>query len=192
MLSTIYRSIIVTVLLALILCGFYPITITGVAKLFFKHKSEGSLILKDHQIIGSELIGQNFSDPKYFHGRPSAAGEKGYDATNSSGSNLGPTSQKLVERIDSNMNKVIEENPGVQTNQIPVDLVTASGSGLDPHISPEAAFLQAERVSQARGISLEKVKALIQNHIEGPQWGIFGEKRVNVLILNINLDTLKI
>ncbi len=190
MLLNLYRSFIVTALLALILCGVYPLAVTGTAKLLFKSKADGSLILKENKVIGSELIGQNFSNPKYFHGRPSAAGEKGYDAANSSGSNLGPTSQKLIDALNANIKKVLEENPGIQASQIPVDSVTASGSGLDPHISPESAYLQIERIAKVRGFSSEKIADLIEQQTEKPQLGLFGEKRVNVLKLNLALDRI--
>ncbi len=190
MLSSIYKSTILTLVLSLILCGIYPLSVTLVAKVLFNENAEGSLIVKNNQIVGSELIGQNFSDPKYFHGRPSAAGA-GYDAASSSGTNLGPTSQKLADNLNANIKKVMEENPGVQANQIPVDLVTASASGLDPHISPEAAYLQAARVSAQRQIPLEQVNQMIEQKTQGPQWGVFGEARVNVLKLNLALDNYK-
>ena len=189
MLSTLYRSILITILLALILCGAYPLAVTAVAKVVFNQKADGSLIVKENQIVGSELLGQTFSDPKYFHGRPSAAGA-GYDASSSSGSNLGPTSQKLADNIKANIKKVLEENPEIEVNQIPVDLVTASSSGLDPHISPEAALLQAKRIASIRGLSVETTRQLIEKNTEGPQWGIFGDAGVNVLKLNYALDTL--
>jgi potassium-transporting ATPase KdpC subunit len=179
----------VTLLLALILCGAYPLTVMGVGKLFFSSNVNGGLLMKDGQPIGAELIGQNFSKPEYFHGRPSAAGN-GYDAANSSGSNLGPTNPKLMDNLKANIKKVMEENPGVQSQEIPVDLVTASASGLDPHISPAGADLQAARVAKARGLSVDQVKDLIQKQTEGPQWGLFGEAGVNVLKLNYALDTL--
>jgi K+-transporting ATPase ATPase C chain len=189
MFSTLYRSLVVTLLLALILCGVYPLAVMGFGKLFFNEKVNGGLLLKDGQPIGAELIGQNFSKPEYFHGRPSAAGN-GYDAANSSGSNLGPTNPKLIEGLKANVKKVMDENPGVQPAQVPVDLVTVSASGLDPQISPESAYLQAERVAKVRQLSVDQVKELIRKHTEGPQWGIFGEAGVNVLKLNYALNTL--
>lgn len=190
MLSALYRSTLVTLLLAFILCGLYPLAVTGVAKVFFPKKSGGEILFKNGKAVGARLIGQNFSDPKYFHGRPSSAGE-GYDASSSSGSNLGPTSQKLIDGLNANLKKVLEENPGIQTNQIPVDLVTASGSGLDPHLSPEAAYLQAERIAKVRSIPIDQVKKIIQIKTEGPQWGLFGESVVNVFEINLALDEIR-
>ncbi|MFO1518073.1 MAG: potassium-transporting ATPase subunit KdpC [bacterium] len=184
-----YRSIVVTLLLALLLCVIYPLAVTGVGKVFFNHQANGSLILKDGQVIGSEWIGQNFSRPEYFHPRPSAAGN-GYDAANSSGTNLGPTNPKLVENLKANLKKVQDENPGVAVHRIPVDLVTASASGLDPHISPEGADLQVERVAKARNLSAAQVRELLQQNTDGPQWGLFGEPGVNVLKLNYALDKI--
>ena len=141
-------------------------------KLLFPHKAQGSLIEKNGQLVGSELIGQSFTKPEYFHGRPSAAGN-GYDASNSSGSNLGPTNPKLLDNVKANLKTVLEENPGIKAEQVPVELVTTSGSGLDPHISPEAAYIQVERVAQARKLSAEKVKQMIAQHTEKAQGGIF-------------------
>jgi K+-transporting ATPase ATPase C chain len=189
MLSTLYRSIVVTVLLALILCGAYPVAVWGVGQLFFKSNANGGLLLKDGQPIGVELIGQNFSRPEYFHPRPSAAGN-GYDAANSSGSNLGPTNPKFIDGLKANIKKVMDENPGVRAEQIPVDLVTASGSGLDPHISPAGALIQVERVAKARSLSITQVKDLIGENTDGPQWGVLGDPGVNVLKLNYALDAL--
>src|SRR5260370_41388345 len=128
----------------------YPIVVWGIAQVLFPWQANGSLVVRDGHVVGSEIIGQNFAAARYFHPRPSAAGDKGYDASNSSGSNLGPTNRKLVNGLNANIKKVLEENPGVQANQIPIDLVTASGSGLDPHISPEAAYLQVERIARTR------------------------------------------
>ncbi len=190
MLSTLYRSVIVVFLLALLLCGVYPLAVMGVGKVFFSDKANGGILSKGDLPIGSELIGQNFSKPEYFHGRPSAAGANGYDAAASSGTNLGPTNPKLTDNLNANLQKVLDENPGVNASQIPVDLVTASSSGLDPHISPAAAELQANRVAKARQISADRVQQLIQKNTEGPQWGFLGEAGVNVLKLNLALDTL--
>jgi K+-transporting ATPase ATPase C chain len=190
MVSAFYRSLMVTVLLALILCGAYPLAVWGVGNLFFHDKANGGLLLKDGQPIGAELIGQNFSRPEYFHPRPSAAGDKGYDAANSTGSNLGPTNPKLLDGLKGNIKKVLDENPGVTAEQIPMDLVTASGSGLDPHISPSGADLQAERVAKARSLSVAQIKDLIRQNTDGVQWGIFGEAGVNVLKLNYALDSI--
>src|SRR5262249_23266034 len=151
----------------------------GVGKVLFAEKVNGGILSKDGQAIGAELIGQSFTKPEYFHPRPSAAGN-GYDAANSSGSNLGPTNPKLIDNLKANLKQVLDDNPGVSSQQVPGDLVTASGSGLDPHISPESANLQAERVAKARKLSVDQVKELIQKQIEGPQWALFGEAGVNV------------
>jgi K+-transporting ATPase ATPase C chain len=186
----IYRAIMATIILAVITGIAYPLAVTGIAQLVFKEKANGSLIQKDGQIIGSKLIGQNFTRPEYFHPRPSAAGKEGYDASASSGSNLGPTNATLIAGIKANINKVRTENPGVKTGDIPVDLVTASASGLDPHISPAAAYLQVPRVAGARQIKEDTVKKLVDEYTEGRQFGVFGEPRVNVLLLNLALDKI--
>lgn len=187
MLKAIYQSVLATFLLAVILCGVYPLVIYGVGMVFFHDKAMGGIIEKDGKPVGAELIGQAFSKPGYFHGRPSAAGN-GYDASNSSGSNLGPTNQKFYDTLKGNIDAFLKDNPSVERGEIPVDAVTASGSGLDPHISPENAFAQAERVARARKMDTLSVRELIARHIEGPQWGIFGEPVVNVLRLNLDLD----
>lgn len=187
----IYRSIMATLILAVITGIIYPLAVTGVAQLVFKEKANGSLIQIEGQTTGSKLIGQNFSRPEYFHSRPSAAGKEGYDASSSSGTNLGPTNRKLIENIKKNIDKTLAENPGIPKEQIPVDLVTASASGLDPHISPAAAIVQIPRVAKARNLNEANVKKLVNENIQGRQFGIFGEPRVNVLMLNIALDNLK-
>jgi potassium-transporting ATPase KdpC subunit len=153
--------------------------------LFFK-QANGSLVESGGKIVGSELIGQKFAEPGYFHGRPSAAGD-GYDASISGGSNLGPTSQKLVDRIKTEIAQIREENPDF-TGPIPADLVTASASGLDPNLSPASAYAQASRVAAARGASLKGIKELIASHTENRQFGFLGESRINVLNLNMALD----
>ena len=172
------------VVLTIALGVFYPLAVWGVAQVIMPGKANGSLIEKDGKIIGSELIGQNFTSDKYFHSRPSAAGN-GYDAGASSGSNLGPTSQKLIDRIKTDGETLQAENPNVK---IPADLVTTSASGLDPHISPAAAEFQIARITKTRNISEADLRKIIANNTEGRQFGIFGELRVNVLKLNLELD----
>jgi K+-transporting ATPase ATPase C chain len=174
-------------LLATILCGLaYPLLVTGIAGVIFPHQAAGSLILKDGKVIGSELLAQSFTSDRYFHPRPSAAGN-GYDATSSGGSNLAQSNSKLVQRIQGDIDKLAAENPG---KPVPIDLVTTSGSGLDPDITPDTAFYQAPRIAKARGLSEDQVRQLIQQHITGRQLGLLGEPRVNVLALNLDLDKL--
>jgi potassium-transporting ATPase KdpC subunit len=174
-------------LLATLLCGIaYPLVVTGLASVIFPHQAAGSLILKNGQVIGSELLAQSFTSDRYFHPRPSAAGN-GYDATSSGGSNLAQSNTKLVQRIQGDIDKLAAQNPG---KPVPIDLVTMSGSGLDPDITPDAAFYQAPRVAKARGIREDQVHQLIQQHIAARQFGLLGEPRVNVLALNIDLDEI--
>jgi len=174
-------------LLATVLCGLaYPLLVTGVASVLFPHQAAGSLILKDGNVVGSELLAQRFTSDRYFHPRPSAAGN-GYDATSSGGSNLAQSNTKLVQRIQGDIDKLTAQNPG---KPVPIDLVTTSGSGLDPDITPDAAFYQAQRIAKARGLSEDQVRQLIQQHIAGRQLGLLGEPRVNVLALNLDLDKL--
>ncbi len=187
MLKSIYQSCVATVLLAIILCGVYPLLVYGIGSLLFSDKSSGGIIYKDGKPIGAKLIGQAFTKPEYIHGRPSAAGT-GYDAANSSGSNLGPTNQKFADGLQANVDAVLKENPTLSRGQVPNDLVTASGSGLDPHVSPEAALVQVDRVALARKVSPDSIRELVNGSVEGPQWGIFGEPVVNVLALNLALD----
>lgn len=175
-------------ILATVLCGIaYPLLVTGIASVLFPHQAAGSLILKDGKVIGSELLAQSFIADRYFHPRPSAAGN-GYDATASGGSNLAQSNAKLVQRIQGDIDKLSKENPG---KPVPIDLVTTSGSGLDPDITPDAAYFQAPRVARARGLSEDQVRQLIAQHITGRQLGLLGEPRVNVLALNLDLDNVK-
>jgi len=183
------QSLVVTLLLAAVLCGAYPVLVTGAAQALMPHKANGSPVLADGRVTGSELIGQLFSEAGYFHGRLSAAGENGYDASASSGSNLGPTSRKLADRMQADATALRTENPAWKAS-IPADMVTASGSGLDPHVSPEGARMQVARVAAARGLPINTVAELVNSHVEGPELGLFGEPRVNVLRLNLALDAL--
>ena len=165
----------------------FPLAITGICQLAFSHQANGSLITQGGKVIGSELIGQNFTRPEYFQPRPSAAGSDGYDATASGGSNYGPTNQKLVDRVKASVEKFRKENPDYQ-GPIPADLVTSSGSGLDPDISPASAEVQAARIAKARGVSIDQVQDLIARHTKGRDLGFLGEPRVNVLEINRALD----
>jgi potassium-transporting ATPase KdpC subunit len=180
-------SVWFTVVTTIVLGIVYPLGVTGLAQLFFPDKANGQLIEKNATPVGSRLIGQAFTGPGYFHSRPSAAGMgNGYDATASGGSNYGPTNKMLIDRVNGDVQRMQAENPSVP---VPIDLVTASGSGLDPHISPAAAEFQVPRIARERQMSEIDVRLLIARHTEGRQLGFLGEPRVNVLELNIDLDT---
>lgn len=178
--TAILFTLVTTVLLGIV----YPLVMTGIAGLLFPHQAGGSLILRDGQVIGSELIAQSFTSDKYFHPRPSAAGN-GYDATSSGGTNLAQSNAKLAQRIQGDIDALQKQNPG---KPVPIDMVTTSGSGLDPDITPDNAYYQAARVAQARGISESEIRGLIERQTSARDLGVFGERRVNVLKLNVALD----
>lgn len=182
------QAVLATFVLTLILGLFYPLAMTVLSGTLFPHQAHGSLIKRaDGTVIGSELIGQNFTDPGYFHGRPSATGDKPYDAASSNASNAAPSSRALVSDVQGRVEALKAENPDAR-GPVPVDLVTASGSGLDPHISVAGALYQVARVAKARGVSEDKVVKLIEAHTEGRTFGVLGEPRVNVMELNLALE----
>jgi K+-transporting ATPase ATPase C chain len=183
------RAILIFTTMTAILGVVYPFAMTGISQFFFRQKAQGSLVVSDNRVVGSSLIGQNFSHPKYFRGRPSAL-EKQYDASNSGGTNFGPSNAKFLEEVGKRIEKVRKEDLLDPETPVPADLVLSSASGLDPHISIEAAILQVPRVAKARGLKDMEVRGLIAEHVEGPLFGFFGGKRINVLRLNTSLDEL--
>lgn len=184
---SVWKTAVLFTLVTAVLLGIcYPLVVTGIATILFPHKAAGSLILKDGQVVGSELLAQSFTSDRYFHPRPSAAGN-GYDATSSGGTNLAQSNAKLVQRIQGDIDKLQAQNSG---KPVPIDMVTTSGSGLDPDITPDNAYYQAPRVAKARGITEEQVRTLIDQHTAGRELGILGEPRVNVLDLNLALDQI--
>ena len=196
MLKEVRPALVFIVALTLITGVVYPFAMTGIARVIFPTQSQGSLLEENGKVIGSTLIGQQFQSDRYFHGRPSATVAPDpndptktvpapYNAANSGGSNLGPTNKSLIERIQGDMDRLKQENP---SSEVPIDLVTTSSSGLDPHISPAAAFFQARRVAKARNMSEDSVRRLVDEHVEGRTLGLLGEPRVNVLALNLALD----
>ena len=185
---TFITALVATAVLTVLTGIIYPLAVFGIAQTIFPRQAGGSIIVASNKVVGSSLIGQNFSSPKYFQSRPSAAGDKGYDASNSSGSNLGPTNKALIDAVKLRLKNLVESNPGINPRQVPIDLVTASGSGLDPEISPAAASLQVARVAHARGLSEDQVWRLIADNTRPRSAGIFGEPGVNVLLLNLALD----
>ena len=189
MLKLIFRSLMVTLVLAVLVCGVYPAIVTGLGRLFFSEKAQGGILYRNGSAVGAQLIGQKFSNAEYFHGRPSAAGA-GYDGLNSGGSNLGPNSQKLKETLKSQIDTALKENPSLKAGEVPNDLVMSSGSGLDPHLSPEAAQVQVARISKIRKLTVTQLESLIQEHTQGAQLGFLGKPVVNVLALNLDLDRL--
>jgi len=179
-----------TLALTLLTGIIYPLVVWGLAQVIFPWQANGSLIVRDGHVIGSAIIGQNFADARYFHPRPSAAGDKGYDASNSSGSNLGPTNRKLIDTTMAALHKALEENPGASPAQVPIDMVTASGSGLDPEISIAAAELQVARVAKARELGEAAVRQTVYEQVRPRLLGLIGEPGVNVLELNLTLDRM--
>jgi K+-transporting ATPase ATPase C chain len=189
--NSILRPVLVVFAALTLVTGVvYPLVVTGAAQALFPAQAAGSLVLRDGKPVGSMLIGQNFSDPKHFWGRPSATSPMGYNASSSSGSNLGPLNPALTDAVKSRVEALRAADPG-NAAPVPVDLVTTSASGLDPHISPAAARYQAARVAKARGLAADKVNALVEQHIESPLFGLLGEPRVNVLQLNLALEALR-
>ena len=186
--KTLTTALMATAVLTVLTGVVYPIAVWMLARSIFPHQAAGSIVVVGNKVVGSSLIGQNFASPRYFQSRPSAAGDKGYAADNSSGSNLGPTNKALIDAVKLRLKNVVESNPGTDPHQVPIDLVTTSGSGLDPEISPAAADLQVARVAHARGLSEDQLRQLIAENTRSRSVGIFGEPGVNVLLLNLALD----
>ena len=184
----IWTAVKMTLVLTVLTGIIYPVAITVLSETIFPFQAHGSLIMRDGHVVGSELIGQNFTGSGYFHGRPSSAGDKGYDATSSSGSNLGPTNKTLIDTARQRLKETLEQNPGTATGDVPISQITASGSGLDPEISLRNAELQVPRVAKARALSEDKVRELVQQNTDGRDLGVFGDPGVNVLQLNLALD----
>jgi K+-transporting ATPase ATPase C chain len=190
MLRNQFRPAIVLTLLLMVITGLlYPGVVTGLAQVLFPHQANGSLIESNGKVVGSALIGQSFASAKYFHPRPSAAGS-GYVGDSSSGTNKGPTDRKLADTLIAVAIDSAVKTDGAVKGQVPADMVTSSGSGLDPHISPATAEIQVARVARARGVPADRIRAIVAAHTEGRQFGFFGERRVNVLLLNLALDSL--
>jgi len=188
MLTDLRRGVVALALFTVITGLAYPLVVYGVGQLAFRDAANGSLVERDGKVVGSRLIGQSFSDPRYFWGRPSAAGQDGYDPTASGASNLGPTSRKLAGAVAERLQALLKANPGKTAADVPAELVTASASGLDPDISPAAAEFQVERVAKARGLDPAALRRLVRAHTEGRVLGVLGEPRINVLELNLALD----
>ena len=189
MLKMLRQSVVILVALGVLVGGIYPLAVTGISQAFFPREAEGSMIVQDAKVVGSELIGQPFSDPGYFWSRPSATSPIPYNAAASAGSNLGPTNPVLLALVKERIESLQAADSG-NIEPVPVDLVTSSASGLDPNISPAAAEYQVARVAGARDLAVEVVRALVAEYTEGPQWGFLGESRVNVLELNLALDVM--
>jgi K+-transporting ATPase ATPase C chain len=187
MLSQLWPALRINIFLTILLGVAYPLAVTGISQVLFPRQANGSLVTRNGQVIGSELLGQNFTRPEYFQPRPSAAGNDGYDPTASGGFNYGPTNQKLIDRVKASVDKFHKENPDYN-GPIPADLLTASGSGLDPEVSPASAQAQTARVAKARGISADQLGQLVAQFTKSPDLGLLGEPRVNVLNLNLALD----
>ncbi|HUO04173.1 MAG TPA: potassium-transporting ATPase subunit KdpC [Candidatus Binataceae bacterium] len=188
--NSLWISIRMTVVLTVLTGIIYPIVMTVAANVIFPNQAGGSLVERDGKVVGSSLLGQNFSQPGYFHPRPSAAGNNGYDATSSSGSNAGPTSKALIDSVHGRLKDLLASNPGLKASDVPVDLVTASGSGLDSEISPAGAEIQVPRIAHARGLTEDQVRELVRQNTRSRWAGILGEPGVNVLMLNLALDQM--